>query len=314
MSGLVGILDGSEIYEATMPVDDILRELPKIRDLDKRQEKVIESIKGKITLAIIGCVVGFLIALASGIAYFAWEMAQGGILGIILALAIGIPMAIWYNKLESRRYNEETLEFPDEYYETAFQVLDLISEDIDSTAAVHLKLMMKPTMDPDFMVKKGKIRGFNTWNVTYYDHCWLTMSGRFLDKTKFSLTARTLAQLRERRNPKGKYKSKSKFKRLIRLNLRPDPTAHLYWKEVLTDAESAIQLPESIQLKKWQPNNKGITLSVHHTPTFKAVENPAQLKGRDRNRNITPDTIMRMFLSGFHIINLSAELSRARSR
>ena len=48
------------------------------------------------------------------------------------------------------------------------------------------------------------------------------MSGRFLDKTKFSLTARTLAQLRERRNPKGKYKSKSKFKRLIRLNLRPD--------------------------------------------------------------------------------------------
>ena len=45
------------------------------------------------------------------------------------------------------------------------------------------------------MVKKGKIRGLNTWNVTYYDHCWLTMSGRFLDKTKFSLTARTLAQL-----------------------------------------------------------------------------------------------------------------------
>ena len=85
-------------------------------------------------------------------------MGQGGVLGIILGLAIGIPMAIWYNKLDNRRSDEETLEFPDEYYETAFQILDLISEDIDSSAEVHLKLMMKPTMDADFMVKKGKIR------------------------------------------------------------------------------------------------------------------------------------------------------------
>ena len=115
MSGLVGILDGSEIYEATMPVDDILKELPKIRDLDKRQEKVIESIKGKITLAIIGCAVGFLMALASGYAYFEGGIGQGGVLGIILGLAIGIPMAIWYNKLDKRRSDEETLEFPDEY-------------------------------------------------------------------------------------------------------------------------------------------------------------------------------------------------------
>lgn len=308
MNGLSGILNGSEIYEATLPAEHMLKEISKIRDLDKRHEKGIDTVKGNLKKSQVGCLL-WLVIICIGCYFFVdYSAVKVGLISI--ASAIVIQTIIKGRRFRSQISEMEVFEFPDEYYETAYQILDLVSEDIDSDSKIYLKLTMRPTIDDSFLVKEGTIRAYNTWNVSYYDHIWLQMSGRFLDKTKFYLTARTLAQFRQ---CKAKYKTKYKFKRRIQLRLKPDYLSHPYWKEAIIDARSAVQLPEYFELKKLKADTKGLNLSVYSGSVTETYYE-AYEKSDQSFKNITPETIMKMFLSGYQIINLSARLTDARSK
>ena len=170
MNGLSGILNGSEIYEATLPAEHMLKEISKIRDLDKRHEKGIDTVKGNLKKSQVGCLL-WLVIICIGCYFFVdYSAVKVGLISI--ASAIVIQTIIKGRRFRSQISEMEVFEFPDEYYETAYQILDLVSEDIDSDSKIYLKLTMRPTIDDSFLVKEGTIRAYNTWNVSYYDHIW----------------------------------------------------------------------------------------------------------------------------------------------
>ncbi len=149
------------------------------------------------------------------------------------------------------------------------------------------------------------------WNVQEYFDDWLTLRGRLLDGTKFTLRAkeRIRACSKTKRSASGKRKVKRKQtgRSYFSLKLEPKASQVISLENMQTEMTPAIQLPPWAHLKRTAVQKNGLFLDVSCEPDWVVLNNG------NNDRCGTHLTAM-MFLSLYQVINLGKLLQQEGAR
>lgn len=200
------------VYEGTVTLDEWRKDLAHLRLMDTRAEALRKTwyrINVIVGVVLVACILFGLVALES--------LPRGsyavvlGVPAILLVIGLIRHAAVKRHDAENRRY------------ELAGALLELLARDLERGEPFYLQLGMLPADHPSKDRQRLEVNG---WHVTAYTDPWLTLRGRLLDGTRFTLTVREQLQQRTRwkRTARGKYKQKEKTKQGARaaLKLRPD--------------------------------------------------------------------------------------------
>lgn len=176
----------------------------------------------------------------------------------------------------------------------------MLSRDMDSNAEVEIYLSSQSFKDKIGSVPHPNKSG---WKIEQYKQEWLTLKGKFLDKTYFELTLTELSKTirGKKRTSSGKIKQKSKTKIQglnIKLRLTYPQGRYGAVKVLKNDVNDAVKIPYFCQLKLLKITDKNLYFVVKILPDF-----------AERKEEIY-QTIAMMFLSLYQILNLAKMLSR----
>ena len=184
-------------YQKTAPPSSVLADLDVIRRSDNEAEK-----KARFWGIIVGCSA---VVAVIGIAYFVlMEMAVAG------AVIGGVGLAFLISGAAMRALRGK-LDVDDRRYELVAGLLHYLSRDMSASENVSVTLDLLPHNHKKKYQSSGKV-GY--WNAKFYLDPWLTMTGRLLDGTRYSITMIEKQQDRHRtkRSASGKLKTKRKTK------------------------------------------------------------------------------------------------------
>jgi hypothetical protein len=295
MSSAIDAFRRSHVYTASATVPEITSDLRAIhvigKDIDSHRRRYLKIFGILIVPAII---VGF-IAIRH-------VFREPIIFGVLLAAIDGpciIALLLW-RKYANRWYELRLGELVD-------RTLQTLSRDMASSAKVSVRIDMLAHNHSTKLKRKGQVK---QWKVEYYVDPWLTLTGRLLDGSALRLAAITHFQKRscwkKSRSGKSKLKTKSKESTTFSLRLRIKPRKYPRVEEI-TNAASAVQLPATVTLRKATTSADTVFLSaqlIHWDngppPT---AEKPYPVSA--------PHTVAMMFLSAYHILNLSKAMVKA---
>lgn len=285
-------------YEANAPIEKIWEDIEEIarldRDAETKQAQFTKLLTGSVVAAIIVFILLFVV-LASGIQPLI-------ITGIILFIACVITAIFAGTK--SQAYGR--LNLPNYRYELLKKLLEMCQRDMETNSPVSVRLVLSKPTEKNKIVQTIPHPYQSGFKVDLCKDEWLKVKGEFLDRSRFFLTATELAQTKHgwkrSRSGKSKYKSKSKS-RGTNITLMLDYSLRKYGaiKVLKNEAMSAIQLPQSTQVKQLKLTDKSIDLTVK-------VPASNSWQTKDIYQNITM-----MFLSIYQILNLARMLSKKKA-
>lgn len=266
---------------------DVIRGIDKFSESKKKQWGILAACGG-----VGGLIIGYLLV------EFVNEVLGGLI--IIGGIAFGV-----FAFRAMKRYGR--MDFADERYELLNSVAKMLARDMTSNELLQVRLDLTRPNERDKYVRKGKA---GHWDVKYYEDPWLTMTGQFLDGTKYQLLVVEKFQARDRwkrsRSGKSKHKSKSKTGTAAVLRLKPKSSKVADWTANLDANQKAIQLPDWVEFKGLQEEGDVLVLKVG-TKTPWAV--PAT-----RAKSDGVEMVSMMFLSLYQIVNLSKAVAKAKTQ
>jgi hypothetical protein len=285
-------------YEANAPIEKIWEDIEEIAQLDRDAEAKQAQFNKLLTGFIIAAIIIFIllfISLSSGIQPLTIIGSTLFISCIIVAILIGS---------KSQAYSR--LNLPNYRYELLRKILEMCQRDIENNSSVSVRLVLSKPTEKNKVVKTIPHPYQSGFKVDLYRDEWLKVKGEFLDRSRFVLSATELAQTKHgwkrSRSGKSKYKSKSKS-RGLNITLMLDYSLRKYGaiKILKNEAMSAIQLPQSTQIKQLKLTDKSIDLTVK-------VPASNDWHTEDIYKNITM-----MFLSLYQILNLARLLSKKKA-
>jgi hypothetical protein len=284
------------IYEARGPVAAVRADLEALRAFDADVERRQAQGTRIGCAGLIGIVAGVSIIKPASASQNAFLAAVGlAAVGLIAAVVGFVRRAVYKRiNLENRRY------------ELLGRVLALLEKDMRPDADVAVKLDLRPASHAEKLARKGKA---GDWNVSYYTDRWLTLVGRLVDGTRYTLVLLAKVQARSRwargRSGKMKYKTKSKGSSdaILRLKVKPDRYRHL--ADLAADARSAVQLPAGARVKAIQLEPGAALLRVAATDGWDDVA-----PGNTASKPSGAHLVAMMFVSLYQVLNLSRAIDR----
>ena len=289
-------------YRADTSVRQIFKDLEELAEIKQLAEKKVAYFR---TLAVglwygivLSIIVGFFAA-ANNIALllFLTEWMSVGFFMFLILIITAIFCSVkqsYYNKLKLR----------DERYELPKKIVSMVNRDRTPNSNVKIMIHFTPAGKmgkktqtlPHPLIRIGRNPG---WKLDIFEDQWLTLEGKFLDSTNFSLTVTDLNRRAYGRNARGKSKSKDKPKG-TEINLKLSFPSKKYGSihVIQKAAPEAVKLPEEVNLKRMKVTPKAIDLTVNAPHFFKQEE--------------MYQTITMMFLSLYQILNFAKLLSRKR--
>lgn len=197
----------------------------------------------------------------------------------------------YYNKLKLR----------DDRYELPKKILSMVNRDRTPNSNVKMRIHFTPAGENGKKIQTLPHPSKRGWKLDIFEEQWLTLEGKFLDSTNFSLTLTDLNRRAYGTNARGKWKSKNKPKG-TEINLKLSFPSKKYGSihVIQKAAPEAVKLPEEVNLKRMKVTGKTIDLTVN-TPYFSNYPEMYQ-------------TITMMFLSLYQILNFAKLLSRKRQK
>jgi hypothetical protein len=271
-------------YTATASAAQIFQDLDELTEIDKQ-------IENKKSLATLVLVIGA-IALFASFFLLGINPTLGGILIVssIVPVIVGGILLARYSWLDIQNYR----------YELIKPLLSLVSRDSKENAAFNINLVFSSPTAKNKQSSSGNHPHRRGWKVQLFQDQWCNFEGELLDGNRFQLTLSELNRIASGRNPRGKYKSKTKLKGseiILKLNFSPRQYGAI--KVLREEAREAIQLPPGVEVKGLKMTDKAILLNVKIPPDSGAKSQEALYK-----------IISMMFLSLYQILNLAKMLTK----
>lgn len=269
-------------YKATRSPDAIIQDMAALKEFDEEYENKVGIWTGVGVLGSVGIGIG-VICLFNEQGLMAFVV--GGI-GLLIA-AIGFAI----------RGIQKDFDVDNRRYEIVRGLLRLLSKDMAADEKVTISLNCRPHNHKSKLQRVGKV-GY--WDTKFFVDHWLTIQGRLLDGTKFTITLIEKQQDRHRtkRSASGKTKHKSKTKRaseaIVSLKIKDGPYAPE--PKLASQVKKTLKIPNRTHFKA--ANVKGGALSLRTTTNSSwdvGVTN--QLDG--------VNWIAMMFLSLYRVLNES---------
>lgn len=289
------------VYRARVAPAEILRDIKRIR----QQDRIAESRRSKSGwiggLALVCAFLGFLFTFAI------LDVSDGGI-GIALvavgALAVTGAAALVYRGTQGK------FDYEDRRYVLLERILPLIEADLATGAPIDVRMdLAKPTVASKSN-GGAEIRG---WKVKFFEDPWLSMSGQFVDGTRFFLEATEKFQKRSKwkqsSSGKMKHKTKTKSATQLSLHLAVKPKRYPALERVHAQADGALQLPKKVMVKRVDTAADSLGLRVLIKSEWDCPppgEASAAIDGRE--------LVASMFLSLYQVLNLAKAVAKGRPR
>jgi hypothetical protein len=276
-------------YAATASVTQIFQDLDEIAKIDKK-------IKSQQYLPLI------VVVISGGVVYASYVLigtnpSLGGILLLIsiVGIIVGFLLLILfkYRVLNIQNYRHELIK----------PLLSLVSRDSKENATFNIHLVFSSPTAKNKQVSTGNHPNRRGWKVQLFQDQWCNFEGELLDGNRFQLTLSELNRIASGRNPRGKYKSKTKLKGSeIILKVNCSPRQYGAIKVLREEAREAIQLPPGVEVKGLKITDKAILLNVIVPPNSGAKSQETLYK-----------IITMMFLSLYQILNLAKMLTKKKN-
>lgn len=308
MSPLAAAIAKSRTCRIQLTAEQIKAGIAEIRQLDRASEKKATSGCTQAAIGVLGIFIGLVTTAVTEQPVF---------------LLISLSSLIWILVSIARYFLSQKGDYENRRYELVGKVTELLGKDMSPEATFDLGLNLLPQNDKSKFSHKGKA---GHWDVKHYHDPWLTLEGRLLDGTKFSLHMAEKHQARSRRkrgrSGKWKFKSKSKNSSEATLYLKVKAEKYPQLAALGESAQAAVQLPPWAAPKAVEVDTESLTLRVT-TPTAWKVEAPALTKDEvaaKKNDVRKPgsqadgvELVMSMFLSLYQVLNLSRAMQKRQS-
>ena len=202
------------------PIDEVLALLKPLAGCDAMADK---------SRTRLGCSFGVAIALTIAAAF-----AIGAVAALVM-LAVTIALGYFY-------FWTKRIDVSNNFRQFAIPVLTVFREDIDAGHPVHLELdLASPTAPSKKQLEKEPYKqgAYHKVIETHYLDPWMSAEARLVDGTKLSW--RVTDSIRERkktkRNARGKYKTKTKYRKKTDLEVRLGLRKKTYDVTEVADAE-----------------------------------------------------------------------------
>ena len=280
-------------YQADTSVRQIfkdLKELAEIKQLAEQKVAYFSKLAVWSWLGIVLIIIGLCFAQSN-----AWTNLIGFgffLLAVLIVPAIFCTVKLsYYNKLKLR----------DERCELPKKIVSMVNRDRTPNSNVKILIHFTPAGKMGKKIQTLPHPSKRGWKLDIFEDQWLTLEGKFLDSTNFSLTVTELNRRAYGTNARGKSKSKNKPKG-TEINLKLSFPSKKYGSihVIQKAAPEAVKLPEEVNLKRMKVTPKALDLTVKTPHYF--------------NQKEMYQTITMMFLSLYQILNFAKLLSRKRQK
>lgn len=281
-------------YSTSATPSDVLHDIRLIRRIDAEAEHKNHFWTLAIAGSVFAMITGFLL-IVGGLSTFGVVI---GITGLIV-LITGI----------SRKFVHKRMDVDNRRYELAAELLRYLSKDMAPDAVVDMAIDFRAHNHKNKLDRSGKT---GLWNTKFFVDPWMTLTGRLLDGTKFSITMIQKHQDRHRTKrsasgkTKHKYKTKASSEAVVTLRIKP----HRY-PDVATLSgtvqSASIRLPPGIRVKAFDAQNESLTLRTTTTSDWNVYPRDQREKNNDGVQWIA---MKLMFLYGLLITARKAQNSQ----
>jgi hypothetical protein len=295
-------LKKTRAYEREDSYKEIIGDLQQIVAIDQWLEKTYKKFQKWLIISIIIDFIAFLATFA---------MPGVGFPVLFLSIIFTIIFSFLYLGKNGR------LHLSKRRYEFTQKLLELINRDSQEDSQLQIHLSFQPVVRKYNQTQVNPHPQKPGWKLKSYEFQWLQLSGKFSDKTHFSLAIKDLFRqasgVKRSRSGKRKFKSKVKCKATeVFLHLKFSRKRYGAIQVLQSDVQNAIKLPENTTCKKLQVKDNSIKMRVKIYPI--------QPTGQSNERQLTGNaivqleeiygTVVAMLLSSYQILNLARELSK----
>ncbi|MFI5378309.1 MAG: hypothetical protein ACHRHE_03300 [Tepidisphaerales bacterium] len=282
-----GPFEQSHIHDRQATGGDILADFPRLREIAAKRAATRSQWKMLMIVCIIAAIPLILLTVVAP--------------PLFLLPLLAIVGAIVFGVLMSRIPVYDLRQF-----DAAEQIIKLASADAAADAPLTLRLDMRPHDCGEKLTGTGKAGG---WDVKYYISPWLTLTGRFLDGSRFDIRLITRFQSRKKwkRSRSGKQKRKTKTKESLRvyvgLRIKAEKYAHV--EKLAQGAAPAVKLPPEVRLR-----NLGITADSLDLTVDAGGWTATGLEATPTGQTNAPHLVALMLLSLYQVLNLSKAIDK----
>ena len=289
------------VYKSKLPVQSLVNDLISLAELDKMSEKKISFwSKVRTVFFVLG-----------GLSFLGFPILCIPGIGLIIAGCV-----IHFGTLKKISKDE----FPDYRYQLCQKIVGLISVDMGTYSELDTQLNLKPQLGTP-IIEKGK-SGSATWNRQHTTEGMMSLSGVFLDGTKFRCSLTEDVQAFGEHFPYRSLSGKTKTKLKANKRTRWTGALRLRFKEKRYGAspterqqlEDLMQLPVGGKLKKLDINPQEILLVVvtgatkQKTKVKMSKDIPGawnQIEPDEKTAIMLSDFMAQMFLNLYQALNSS---------
>lgn len=287
-------------YTVQAPVAKVIDDLLEIIELDRLAEQKQKKYGKQALYYFLGIIITIVLMIVTSNVITNTSL-QSTLVTIFWIAIIGLSIGFIYALVN--RFKFSRINILNYRYQSTQKILQMLSRDMDANADINLQLSFQVTEKEPYKTNTIPHPVKPGWKIDNYQHEWLNIQGKFLDKTRFNLAAIAISkkQYGWKRGSSGKSKYKSKIKSGgldINLNITYPQRRYGAVKIFQDEAIAAIKLPNLANLKGFKLNEKSINMLVRIAPN--AADNPEEIY----------QTITTMFLSIYQILNLAKSLSK----
>ncbi|MBD2438321.1 hypothetical protein [Nostoc sp. FACHB-110] len=287
-------------YTVQAPVAQILSDLQQIKEIDRLAEQKQQEFGKQALYYFIGIIITIILMIIAS-SLITNNNSQSLLFILFFVVVIGLIIGFIYALVN--RFKFGRINILNYRYQSTQKILQMLSRDIDSNAEINLQLSFQPTEKADYKTNTIPHPVKSGWKIDHHQQEWLKIQGKFLDKTRFDLSATAISkkQYGWKRGSSGKSKYKSKIKSGgldINLNIAYPQRRYAAVKTLENEARGAIKLPNLAHLRSLKIADKSIQFAVRIAPNV--ADNQAEIY----------QTITTMFLSVYQILNLAKKLAR----
>ncbi len=198
------------------PLTQLLSILQALSEHDVMIEAKRASNTKRLMFAVIGLVVGIILV-------FFVRDSWPDLFFLPLALVVILVIGIIWGAILSMKYSRSDL--PNEFREYLQPFLENLQDDIKPDSPVGVELMMSPVEKKEF--GKGKsdkysVGVYHSCYDHYFERDFLGLKLRLTDGNRLLLSGKELLikTSKTKRNPRGKYKTKTKYKKRVTFDVR----------------------------------------------------------------------------------------------
>lgn len=274
------------IFQATAPPKSLTATLKSFSTVDQAIEKKLKQSNQLITAGVI----------TSFGSFFLFVLAIG-----FVTLPIGIGLLIWGIVLKNQY---KGLNIPNYRYELLAELVPMLGRDMAANQPLKLTFDTRPPDIPSKKIETISHPRRARWKIDRFEDPWLELTGEFLDGTHFEIAAIEHFQShhgwKRSRSGKSKHKRKPKPKgQELELRLVCPRSKYGALTVLKEDIPAAVKLPPETRLKTVGSKDNKLRLLVKTSPYMGSQE--------------LYKTFSMMFLSLYHVLNLSRQLSKKTS-